>query len=75
MEPRPVGGVPSVGGFLRDPSPYLREFKRKPLKIPNGLVYKRDRGLNLAPPVHIGIGTCIKNWPLHRDDRCMEVLL
>ena len=26
MGPGPVGGVPSVGVFLRDPSPYLREF-------------------------------------------------
>ena len=24
------GGVPSVGVFLRDPSPYLREFRGKP---------------------------------------------
>ena len=36
--PGPFGGVPSVGGgvFLRDPSPYLREFRRKPRKTPNG---------------------------------------
>ena len=27
--PRRVGGMPSVGVFLRDPSPYLREFRRK----------------------------------------------
>ena len=26
---RPIGGVPSVGVFLKDPSPYLREFRRK----------------------------------------------
>ena len=25
-----IGGMPSVGVFLRDPSPYLREFRRKP---------------------------------------------
>ena len=25
--PRPIGGMPSVGVFLRDPSPYLREFR------------------------------------------------
>ena len=25
-----LGGMPSVGVFLRDPSPYLREFRRKP---------------------------------------------
>ena len=30
MGPGPIGGVPSVGVFLRDPSPYLREFRRKP---------------------------------------------
>ena len=49
--PRPIGGVPSVGVFLRHPSLYLREFRRKPRKTPNGLVDKRDQGLNLAPPV------------------------
>ena len=42
----------SVGVFLRDPSPYLREFRRKPRKTPNGYVDKRDQGLNLAPPVY-----------------------
>ena len=30
------GGMPSVGVFLRDPGPYLREFRRKPRKTPNG---------------------------------------
>ena len=29
--PRPMGWMPSVGVFLRDPSPYLRKFRRKPL--------------------------------------------
>ena len=33
---RPMGGVPSVGVFLRDPSPYLREFWRKPRKTRKG---------------------------------------
>ena len=28
--PGPVGRVPSVGIFLRDPSPYLRKFQRHP---------------------------------------------
>ena len=31
-----LGGMPSVGVFLRDPSPYLRDFQRKPRKTPNG---------------------------------------
>ena len=31
-----LGGMPSVGVFLRDPSPYLREFRRKSRKTPNG---------------------------------------
>ena len=31
MGPGPIGGVPSVGVFIRDPRPYLREFRRKPL--------------------------------------------
>ena len=26
-----IGGMPSVVVFLRDPSPYLRKFRRKPL--------------------------------------------
>ena len=34
--PRPVKGVPFVGVFLRDPSPYLSEFRRKPRKTRNG---------------------------------------
>ena len=33
---RPMNGMPSVGFFLREPSPYLREFRRKPRKTPNG---------------------------------------
>ena len=36
-----------MGVFPRDSSPYLREFRRKPLKTLNGKVDKRDRGLNL----------------------------
>ena len=31
--PRPIGGMPSVGVFLKDPSPYFREFRRKPRGI------------------------------------------
>ena len=31
-----IDGVPSVGIFLKDPTPYLREFWRKLLKTPNG---------------------------------------
>ena len=34
--PRLIGGMPSVGVFLRDLSPYLREFRRKPWKTLNG---------------------------------------
>ena len=34
--PVSIGGMPSVGIFLRDPSPYLSEFRRKPRKTPNG---------------------------------------
>ena len=34
--PMPMGGMPSVGVFLRDPSPYLRELRRKPRKTPHG---------------------------------------
>ena len=25
----PLGGLPSMGDFLRDPSPYLHEFRKK----------------------------------------------
>ena len=31
-----AGGMLSVGIFLRDPCPYLRELRRKKLKTPNG---------------------------------------
>ena len=34
--PGPIGGMPSVKVFLRDPSPYLHEFLRKPRKTLNG---------------------------------------
>ena len=34
--PGTVGRVPSMGVFLRDHSPYLREFLRKSRKRPNG---------------------------------------
>ena len=34
--PKTIGGMPSVGVFLRDPSPYLRVFRKKPRKTPNG---------------------------------------
>ena len=33
---KPIGGVLSVGVILRNPSPYLRVFRRKPRKTPNG---------------------------------------
>ena len=36
MGPGRIGGVSSVGVFLRDPSQYLSEFRRKLLKTPNG---------------------------------------
>ena len=36
--PRPLRGVHSVGVFLRDLSPYLCEFQRKPRRTPNGWV-------------------------------------
>ena len=52
LDLRPMSGVPSVGIFLKDPSPYLYEFRKKSRKTPKGWVDKRDRGMNLAPPVH-----------------------
>ena len=36
VAPARIGGMPSVGVFLRDANPYLREFRRKPRKTPNG---------------------------------------
>ena len=36
------------GGFLSDPNPYLRQFR----KTPNGYVIKCDQELNTAPPVY-----------------------
>ena len=47
-----MDGMPFYGVFLRYPSPYLREFRRKIRKTQNGSVDKRDRGLNLALPVY-----------------------
>ena len=45
LGPGPVGRVPCVGVFLRYPSPYLRDFRRKPRKTPHCYVDKRDRRL------------------------------
>ena len=50
--PWAVEGGYSAGVFLRDSSPYLREFWRKPRKKPNDLVDKRDSGLNPSPTVY-----------------------
>ena len=36
VRPRTIGEMPSVGIILRDPDPYLRVFRRKPRKTPNG---------------------------------------
>ena len=36
VEPGSIGGMPFVEVFLRDPSPHLSEFRRKPRKTPNG---------------------------------------
>ena len=38
-----LGIVYCVGVFLRDPSPHLREFRRKPQKTPNGNVQTLPR--------------------------------
>ena len=46
-------GVPSVEIFLMDPNQYLREFSEKTME--NSLRLgsdKRNRGMNLAPPVN-----------------------
>ena len=51
-EPRPMGGVPFPGIFLREPSPNLYEFCRKPWKTPKGYADKRNRRMNLAPTVY-----------------------
>ena len=45
-------GMSSGSVFLRDPNPYLHEFRRKPRKTPNGQVDKRDWELNSVPPVY-----------------------
>ena len=52
LGPGAIGGVPSVGVFLRDPSPYLREFPRKTRKTPNGKVDKSDREIKMEPNVY-----------------------
>ena len=49
---RPGPARTSVGVFLRDPSPYLREFQWKTGKTANGLVNKRYRELNPIPSVY-----------------------
>ena len=51
-----------MGVFLRDPSPYSHEFRKKTWKLPNGLVDKLDRGLNLAPPVFQFWALPLRRW-------------
>ena len=43
-------GFPPWGVFLRDPSPYLCKFRRKPWKTPNVWIDKRERDFNPASP-------------------------
>ena len=50
--PWPTVVVPSKEIFLRNPNPYLSEFRRKPRKTSNNFVDKRDCGLNLASPIY-----------------------
>ena len=58
--PGTVGDMPSVGVFLRDSNPYLREFRRKPRKTPSDWVDKRDRESKPAPPIY-------QFWALNRS--------
>ena len=51
--PRKVDRMISVEVFLRNPNPYLREFRRKRWKTPKGKVDKRDLELNQEPPVYL----------------------
>ena len=62
VEPGLIGVVSLVGIFLRNPSPYLREFRRKPQKTPNDQVKKRDQGLNLATPVSQFQALPLRHW-------------
>ena len=52
VEPGTIGGMPSVWFILRDPNPFLREFRRKSRKTPNDYVDKRDLESNPAPPIY-----------------------
>ena len=52
VEPGTIGGMPSVWFILRDPNPFLREFRRKSRKTPNDYVDKRDLESNPAPSVY-----------------------
>ena len=49
-----MGWMPSVAIFLRDPSPYLREFRRKPVKTPNRQVNKHDPGVEPGTSLKYG---------------------
>ena len=50
--PRIICGMHSLGVVLRDPSPHLREFWRKPRKTQNGYIHKRDRELISLLPLY-----------------------
>ena len=62
MGPGSEGEMPSLRVFLRDPIPYLCMFRRKLWKTPNTLVNKRDRGLNLEPPVFQFSALLLRHW-------------
>ena len=47
------------GVFLRDPSPYIREFRKKTPKTPKSYVDKRERWMNLVSPVYLFLSSAI----------------
>ena len=49
--PTAVVGVPSVWVFLRNPSPYLRKYRRKPPDV-TGVVYKLQNRFSNADCKH-----------------------
>ena len=64
-----MGGMPSVGVFLRDPSPYLREFGKKLQKTPKGWIDKRD----LIPLNNFGISVLLHGVQVLKQRKIPEI--
>ena len=60
--PGPLGGVPSVGVFLRGPKPVFTRVSEKTTENSERLGRQARPGLNLAPPVFQFSVLALRHW-------------